>query len=85
MPSAYLAQCKLLLNFEEVTMRDAMMYAEITLYLILQDKFSQRSYLGADGECEELAAWKLRWNYLFGEYPSRRCQYPASTLGYEHN
>ncbi|KAF4832252.1 Transcriptional activator of proteases prtT [Colletotrichum siamense] len=77
-PSAYLAQCKLLLNFEEVTMRDAMMYAEITLYLILQDKFSQRSYLGADGECEELAAWKLRWNYLF-ELPA------ASTLRISHS
>ncbi|KAH9236040.1 hypothetical protein K456DRAFT_34677 [Colletotrichum gloeosporioides 23] len=77
-PSAYLAQCKLLLNFEEVTMRDAMMYAEITLYLILQDKFSQRSYLGADGECEELATWKLRWNYLF-ELPA------ASTLRISHS
>nr|XP_036583460.1 C6 zinc finger domain protein [Colletotrichum truncatum]KAF6792503.1 C6 zinc finger domain protein [Colletotrichum truncatum] len=77
-PSDYLAQCKLLLNFEEVTMRDAMMYAEITLYLILQDKLSQRSYLGADGECEELAAWKLRWNYLF-ELPA------ASTLRISHS
>ncbi|KZL67658.1 C6 zinc finger domain protein [Colletotrichum tofieldiae] len=64
-PAAYLGQCKLLLNFEEVTMRDAMVYAEITLYLILQDKFSQRLYLGSDGTCEELSAWKTRWNYLF--------------------
>ncbi|KZL75071.1 c6 zinc finger domain protein, partial [Colletotrichum incanum] len=72
-PAAYLGQCKLLLNFEEVTMRDAMVYAEIMLYLILQDKFSQRLYLGGDGTCEELSAWKTRWNYLF-ELPA------ASTL-----
>ncbi|WYZ42880.1 hypothetical protein EsH8_VI_000579 [Colletotrichum jinshuiense] len=72
-PAAYLQQCKLLLKFEEVTMRDAMVYAEIVLYLILQDKFSQRSYLGSDGACEELSAWKSRWNYLF-ELPA------ASTL-----
>lgn len=51
-------------------MRDAMVYAEINLYLVLQDKFSQRSYLGGDGACEELAAWKSRWNYLIGEYKS---------------
>ncbi|OHF01010.1 hypothetical protein CORC01_03577 [Colletotrichum orchidophilum] len=64
-PAAYLQQCKLLLNFEEVTMRDAMVYAEIMLYLILQDKFAQRSYLRSNGACEELSAWKARWNYLF--------------------
>ncbi|GJC86964.1 hypothetical protein ColLi_09802 [Colletotrichum liriopes] len=46
-------------------MRDAMVYAEIMLYLILQDKFSQRLYLGSGGTCEELSAWKTRWNYLF--------------------
>ncbi|GJC99707.1 C6 zinc finger domain protein [Colletotrichum higginsianum] len=72
-PAAYLQQCKLLLNFEEVTMRDAMVYAEIMLYLLLQDKFSQRLYLSGDGTCEELSAWKTRWNYLF-ELPA------ASTL-----
>ncbi|KDN64875.1 hypothetical protein CSUB01_02365 [Colletotrichum sublineola] len=72
-PAAYLRQCKLLLNFEEVTMRDAMVYAEIMLYMILQDKFSQRLYLGSDGECVELSAWRTRWNYLF-ELPG------ASTL-----
>ncbi|KAJ0166687.1 Transcriptional activator of proteases prtT [Colletotrichum tanaceti] len=72
-PAAYLQQCKLLLNFEEVTMRDAMVYAEIMLYLLLQDKFSQRLSLSGDGTCEELSAWKTRWNYLF-ELPA------ASTL-----
>ncbi|KAK2038954.1 hypothetical protein LZ31DRAFT_106838 [Colletotrichum somersetense] len=72
-PAAYLRQCKLLLDFEEVTMRDAMVYAEIMLYLILQDKFSQRLYLGSDGTCVELSAWRTRWNYLF-ELPA------ASTL-----
>ncbi|TDZ65931.1 hypothetical protein CTRI78_v003435 [Colletotrichum trifolii] len=77
-PSAYLQQCKLLLNFEEVTMRDAMVYAEIGLYLILQDKLSQRLYLAHDGECEEIAAWKARWNYLF-ELPA------ASTLRISHS
>ncbi|KAF6839944.1 C6 zinc finger domain protein [Colletotrichum plurivorum] len=77
-PPDYLQQCKLLLNFEEVTMRDAMVYAEINLYLVLQDKFSQRSYLGSDGECEELAAWKSRWNYLI-ELPA------ASTLRISHS
>ncbi|UQC86868.1 uncharacterized protein CLUP02_12370 [Colletotrichum lupini] len=64
-PAAYLLQCKLLLNFEKPTMLDAMVYAEIMLYMILQDKFAQRSYLGSDGTCEELSAWKTRWNYLF--------------------
>ncbi|KAJ0327871.1 hypothetical protein COL5a_005457 [Colletotrichum fioriniae] len=64
-PAAYLLQCKLLLNFEKPTMLDAMVYAEIMLYMILQDKFAQRSYLGSDGACEELSAWKTRWNYLF--------------------
>lgn len=49
-------------------MLDAMVYAEIMLYMILQDKFAQRSYLGSDGTCEELLAWKTRWNYLFGKY-----------------
>ncbi|KAF9870046.1 hypothetical protein CkaCkLH20_12526 [Colletotrichum karsti] len=77
-PPAYLTQCKLLLNFEEVTMRDAMLYAEITLYLILHDKFSQRSYLGADGDCEELTAWRSRWSYLF-DLPA------ASTLRISHS
>ncbi|KAK1975503.1 hypothetical protein LZ30DRAFT_605498 [Colletotrichum cereale] len=72
-PAVYLRQCKLLLNFEEVTMRDAMVYAEIMLYLILQDKFSQRVYLGSDGTCVELSEWRTRWNYLF-ELPA------ASTL-----
>ncbi|KAK2065373.1 hypothetical protein LY76DRAFT_499771 [Colletotrichum caudatum] len=72
-PAAYLRQCKLLLDFEEVTMRDAMVYGEIMLYLILQDKFSQRLYLGSDGTCVELSAWRTRWNYLF-ELPA------ASTL-----
>lgn len=48
-------------------MLDAMVYAEIMLYMILQDKFAQRSYLGSDGACEELSAWKTRWNYLFGK------------------
>ncbi|KAK7449409.1 hypothetical protein Landi51_05833 [Colletotrichum acutatum] len=57
--------CKLLLNFEKPTMLDAMVYAEIMLYMILQDKFAQRSYLGSDGTCEELSTWKTRWNYLF--------------------
>ncbi|KAK1638290.1 hypothetical protein BDP81DRAFT_316379 [Colletotrichum phormii] len=64
-PAAYLQQCKLLLNFEKPTMLDAMVYAEIMLYMILQDKFAQRSYLRCDGACEELSAWKARWNYLF--------------------
>ncbi|EFQ28787.1 uncharacterized protein GLRG_03931 [Colletotrichum graminicola M1.001] len=64
-PAAYLRQCKLLLDFEEVTMRDAMVYAEIMLYLVLQDKFSQRLYLGSDGTCAELSAWRTRWNSLF--------------------
>ncbi|KAK1723951.1 uncharacterized protein BDZ83DRAFT_753072 [Colletotrichum acutatum] len=64
-PTAYLLQCKLLLNFEKPTMLDAMVYAEIMLYMILQDKFAQRSYLGSDGTCEELSTWKTRWNYLF--------------------
>ncbi|KAK2000779.1 hypothetical protein LX36DRAFT_399844 [Colletotrichum falcatum] len=72
-PAAYLRQCKLLLDFDEVTMRDAMVYAEIMLYMILQDKFSQRLYLGSDGTCVELSAWRTRWNYLF-ELPA------ASTL-----
>ncbi|KAK1597973.1 uncharacterized protein LY79DRAFT_599281 [Colletotrichum navitas] len=81
-PPAYLRQCKLLLDFEEVTIRDAMVYAEIMLYLVLQDKFSQGLYLGSDGTCAELSAWRTRWNSLFELSASStlRISYPIAWL-----
>ncbi|KAM5354058.1 hypothetical protein ACJ41O_000708 [Fusarium nematophilum] len=77
LPGSYLRQCRALLCFDQATMRDGMLYAEICLFTILHDLSSQESAIGHDGTCDEISEWRQEWNHLF--------ELPTSTvlkLGY---
>ncbi|KAK6206608.1 hypothetical protein LQW54_007560 [Pestalotiopsis sp. IQ-011] len=60
----YINQCNILLSFYQASMQDGMLVAEILLYSILHQKLSRRSYLDANGECEDFRVWKQKWNHL---------------------
>ncbi|EKG19973.1 hypothetical protein MPH_02703 [Macrophomina phaseolina MS6] len=64
LPGPYFRQCRVLLDFELATLRDTMLYAEITLYSIIEEKLSRESFLESDGACEELTGWKQKWSHL---------------------
>ena len=66
-PTNYLRQYECLLNFEQVTIKDVCIHAEILLFITLHEKLAQKSYLEDDGSCEELTVWKKKWAYLFGQ------------------
>lgn len=66
LPGPYFRQCRALLDFELATLRDTMLYAEITLYSIIEEKLSRESFLESDGACEELTGWKQKWSHLLG-------------------
>ncbi|KAI5917825.1 hypothetical protein F4810DRAFT_716077 [Camillea tinctor] len=63
-PTSYVNQCNILLNFYRSTMQDGMIVAEIMLYSALHQKLSRRSYLDDSDECEEFLSWRQKWNYL---------------------
>ncbi|KAI1846429.1 hypothetical protein JX266_007634 [Neoarthrinium moseri] len=60
----YINQCNILLSFYQASMQDGMLVAEILLYSVLHQKLARRSYLDANGECEEFKTWKQKWNHL---------------------
>ena len=70
-PTSYINQCNILLNFYRSTMQDGMIVAEIMLYSALHQKLSRRSYLDDSDECEEFLSWKHKWNYLLGKSHAR--------------
>lgn len=67
LPGSYLSQCRNLLNFEQTTMRDAMLFAEVSLYCTLQQDTCGMPNFASDGDCEKFAPWKQKWGYLLGE------------------
>ncbi|OIW28172.1 hypothetical protein CONLIGDRAFT_634496 [Coniochaeta ligniaria NRRL 30616] len=64
-PAPYLNQCNILLSLFEATVHEGMVVAEILLYTALNRKLTHHSYLDANGECAEFAAWKQKWCHLF--------------------
>ncbi|KAM0476304.1 hypothetical protein ACHAP7_006999 [Fusarium lateritium] len=64
LPGSYLSQCRNLLNFEQTTMRDAMLFAEVSLYCTLQQDTCGIPSFASDGDCEKFAPWKQKWGYL---------------------
>ncbi|WZH41404.1 Zn2-C6 fungal-type domain-containing protein [Fusarium acuminatum] len=64
LPGSYLSQCRNLLNFEQTTMRDAMLFAEVSLYCTLQQDTCGMPNFASDGDCEKFAPWKQKWGYL---------------------
>ncbi|KAB5584995.1 hypothetical protein GE09DRAFT_1068991 [Coniochaeta sp. 2T2.1] len=66
-PAPYLNQCNILLSLFEATVHEGMVVAEILLYTVLNRKLTtgRHSYLDAQGECAEFAAWKRKWCHLF--------------------
>ncbi|KAB5578107.1 hypothetical protein GE09DRAFT_1088523 [Coniochaeta sp. 2T2.1] len=67
-PAPYLNQCNILLSLFEATVHEGMVVAEILLYTVLNRKLTtgrHSSYLDAQGECAEFAAWKRKWCHLF--------------------
>ncbi|OBS19236.1 hypothetical protein FPOA_10960 [Fusarium poae] len=64
LPGSYLSQCRNLLNFEQATIRDAMLFAEVSLYCTLQQNVCGRYDFASDGSCEMFTPWKQKWGYL---------------------
>ncbi|EGU89394.1 hypothetical protein FOXB_00108 [Fusarium oxysporum f. sp. conglutinans Fo5176] len=55
-----------LLNFEQTTMRDAMLLAEISLYCTLQKEDCVKPTFTNDGFSSKFAIWKQQYGYLLG-------------------
>ncbi|KAF5642067.1 transcriptional activator of proteases prtT [Fusarium tjaetaba] len=53
-----------LLNFEQTTMRDAMLLAEISLYCTLQKEDCVKPTFANDGFSSKFAIWKQQYGYL---------------------
>ncbi|KAG5771961.1 hypothetical protein H9Q72_001695 [Fusarium xylarioides] len=64
LPSSYFSQCRNLLNFEQSTMRDAMLLAEISLYCTLQKEDCVKPTFTNDGFSSKFAIWKQQYGYL---------------------
>lgn len=64
MPPSYLRQCRILLNFEQATMREGMLFAEIALYSMLEQTCSRKSYMKLDGSHGGFEEWRNKWSYL---------------------
>ncbi|RBR17606.1 uncharacterized protein FIESC28_06430 [Fusarium coffeatum] len=64
LPGSYFSQCRNLLNFEQATMRDAMLIAEVSLYCTLQKSVCGKPDFASDGSCEHFTTWKQKWGYL---------------------
>ncbi|KAH8665429.1 hypothetical protein BGZ61DRAFT_462270 [Ilyonectria robusta] len=64
LPPSYLRQCRILLNFEQATMRDGMLFAEIALYSMLEQRCSRKSYMKLDGSHGGFEEWRQKWSYL---------------------
>ncbi|CAH0051806.1 unnamed protein product [Clonostachys solani] len=64
-PAAYLLQSQLLLNFEQATMRDGMLVAEVKLFRVLHQHFESNDLLDKNGSSTSLCTWKEKWSYLF--------------------
>ncbi|KAJ3539247.1 hypothetical protein NM208_g5566 [Fusarium decemcellulare] len=71
LPASYLHQCKCLLGFEQATMRDAMVFAEIELYVALQRNSYDKLETTKEGICASLTGWKQKWSHLL-ELPTGR-------------
>ncbi|KAL6923769.1 hypothetical protein FSHL1_001018 [Fusarium sambucinum] len=64
LPGSYLSHCRNLLNFEQATIRDAMLFAEVSLYCTLQQDVCGEPDFASDGSCEKFTPWKQKWGYL---------------------
>uniref|UniRef100_A0A098DTX4 Zn(2)-C6 fungal-type domain-containing protein n=1 Tax=Gibberella zeae (strain ATCC MYA-4620 / CBS 123657 / FGSC 9075 / NRRL 31084 / PH-1) TaxID=229533 RepID=A0A098DTX4_GIBZE len=66
LPGSYFSQCRTILNFEQTTIRDAMLLAEISLYCTLQKTVCGKPDFTSDGSCEKFTPWNHKWGYLLG-------------------
>ncbi|EKJ78962.1 hypothetical protein FPSE_00819 [Fusarium pseudograminearum CS3096] len=64
LPGSYFSQCRNILNFEQTTIRDAMLLAEISLYCTLQKTGCGKPDFASDGSCEKFTPWNHKWGYL---------------------
>ncbi|PCD18052.1 hypothetical protein FGRA07_07520 [Fusarium graminearum] len=64
LPGSYFSQCRTILNFEQTTIRDAMLLAEISLYCTLQKTVCGKPDFTSDGSCEKFTPWNHKWGYL---------------------
>ncbi|SPJ75205.1 uncharacterized protein FTOL_04936 [Fusarium torulosum] len=53
-----------MLGTPPTTMRDAMLFAEVSLYCTLQQDTCGMPNFASDGDCEKFAPWKQKWGYL---------------------
>ncbi|KAF4449933.1 Transcriptional activator of proteases prtT [Fusarium austroafricanum] len=58
--------CRNLLNFEQSTIRDAMLLAEVSLYCTLQKDDCEKPTFANDGYSSKFEVWKQKWGYLLG-------------------
>ncbi|KAK7419660.1 hypothetical protein QQX98_003251 [Neonectria punicea] len=63
-PPSYLEQCRLLLNFQQATLRDGMLVAEVKLFIGVHNQYATGHCLSCDSSSTYLAAWKAEWGHL---------------------